>query len=75
MAYPDYRVAVEYDGRQHAERDQFRRDADRWPAIAAQGWQLIRVVDHHLEAPLRHIVAPVRRALESAGWPRASEPR
>lgn len=68
LAYPAYRVAVEYDGRQHAELAQFRRDADRWPAIAAQGWLLVRVVDHHLEDPTRSVVAPVDRALRSRGW-------
>ncbi|OZD46372.1 hypothetical protein CH252_21390 [Rhodococcus sp. 06-1477-1B] len=69
IAYPGYRVAVEYDGRQHAELEQFRRDADRWPAIARQGWILVRVVDHHLREPHKHVVAPTRRALESRGWP------
>jgi hypothetical protein len=68
LAYPAYRVAVEYDGRQHAAQAQFRRDADRWPAIAAQGWQLVRVVDHHLERPRSAIVAPTLRALRSRGW-------
>ena len=68
LAYPEYRVAVEYDGRQHAELAQFRRDADRWPAIAAQGWLLVRVVDHHLIDPGRDVVDPVARALRSRGW-------
>lgn len=63
MAYPDARVAVEYDGRQHAQPDQFRRDADRWRAIAEAGWVLVRVLSHHLESPERDIIAPVRRAL------------
>ncbi|WP_176776642.1 MULTISPECIES: DUF559 domain-containing protein [unclassified Microbacterium] len=68
LAYPEYRVAVEYDGRQHAERAQFRRDADRWPAIAAQGWLLVRVVDHHLHDAVSGVVDPVARALRSRGW-------
>lgn len=68
LAYPEYRVAVEYDGRQHAELAQFKRDADRWPAIAAQGWLLVRVVDHHLRDPARSVVAPIDRALRSRGW-------
>jgi hypothetical protein len=68
LAYPEFRVAVEYDGRQHADLVQFRRDADRWPAIAAQGWLLVRVVDHHLRDPVRLVVAPVERALRSRGW-------
>lgn len=69
LAYPDQRVAVEYDGRQHADTEQFRRDADRWRAIAHEGWTLIRVVAHHLDAPLQNVVAPVTRALRSAQPP------
>ncbi|MGC0369754.1 endonuclease domain-containing protein [Microbacterium sp. SLBN-111] len=68
LAYRRYRVAVEYDGRQHASMEQFRRDADRWPAIANAGWILVRVLDHHLRNPERDVVAPVRTALISRGW-------
>jgi hypothetical protein len=68
LAYRKYRVAVEYDGRQHASMDQFRRDADRWPAIARAGWILVRVLHHHLQNPERDVVAPVRAALVSHGW-------
>jgi hypothetical protein len=68
MAYRDHRVAVEYDGRQHADAEQFRKDADRWRAIAARGWTLIRVVAHHIDFPERDIVAPVAAALRAAGW-------
>ncbi len=66
MAYPDERVAVEYDGRQHANLDQFRRDADRWRAIQDEGWTLIRILAHHLESPERDVIAPVRLALRAA---------
>lgn len=66
MAWPQHRVAIEYDGRQHADPDQFRRDADRWRAISAEGWTLVRVLAHHLETPHHGIVTPVRRALDQA---------
>ncbi|PVE73633.1 hypothetical protein DC432_08120 [Microbacterium testaceum] len=69
LAYPDERVAIEYDGRQHADAAQFRRDADRWRAIAQEGWTLIRVVAHHLDAPMRDVVAPVRQALRASALP------
>lgn len=67
MAYPRYRVAVEYDGRQHAEHGQFARDADRWAEIEASGWILIRVLAHHLASP-GLVVARTRRALLARGW-------
>ena len=72
MAYPGYRVAVEYDGRQHAEGAQFEIDADRWYAIEREGWIVVRVLAHHLRSP--GLVADrVREALTSRGWaPRAN---
>lgn len=68
MAFPQYRVAVEYDGRHHADHAQFAKDADRWAAIEARGWILIRVLAHHLANPERDVVARTRRALHSRGW-------
>lgn len=69
MAYPRYRLAVEYDGRVHAEDErQFARDADRWAAIRALGWQHERVLSHHLVGDGRLAVAMVRDALRRAGW-------
>lgn len=69
LAYPRYRVAVEYDGRQHAEPAQFARDADRWNAIADEGWLLIRVLAHHMQEPRRLLIPRVLAALRSRGWP------
>ncbi|WP_404434391.1 endonuclease domain-containing protein [Microbacterium lacus] len=69
MAFPQYRVAVEYDGRHHAETEQFARDADRWAEIEGLGWTLIRVLAHHFDYPQRDIVARVRNVLVTRGWP------
>ena len=69
LAYRRWRVAPEYDGRQHAENTgQFQRDADRWNAIREEGWTLVRVLNHHLEGNGSAAVAMVRRALIAAGW-------
>jgi very-short-patch-repair endonuclease len=68
LAYPQFRVCVEYDGRQHALGDQFERDADRWAEIEAEGWVLIRVLAHHLREQQPEIVRRVARALRSRGW-------
>jgi hypothetical protein len=68
-AFPAYRVAVEYDGRQHAfSVAQFRRDADRWDAIRDAGWHLVRILDHHLSPDPEIAVAKVRAALIARGW-------
>lgn len=68
LGYPEYRVAIEYDGRHHADAAQFTRDADRWAAIEAEGWILVRVLSHHLETPGPSVLSRVRRALLSRGW-------
>ncbi|MEJ1091791.1 endonuclease domain-containing protein [Microbacterium istanbulense] len=69
LAYRRWRIAPEYDGRQHAESAaQFERDADRWNAIREEGWTLVRVLNHHLEGNGTRAVAMVRRALIDAGW-------
>jgi len=69
LAYARWRVAVEYDGRQHAEdRAQFERDADRWHAIREQGWVLVRILRHHLQGDGGQAVRMVAGALRQAGW-------
>lgn len=69
LAYELWRVAVEYDGRVHAEDlRQFARDADRWAAIRDAGWDHVRVLSHHLRGDGSAAVDLVRAALLRAGW-------
>lgn len=69
QAYAEFHVAVEYDGRQHAESiEQFARDADRWREISDAGWHLVRILKHHLEPDPTVAVDLVRVALLRAGW-------
>ena len=67
LGYSDWRVLIEYEGRQHAEQEQFRRDVDRYPLIGPDGWQLLRFADKHLRSP-HTVVDRTRRALLSRGW-------
>lgn len=66
LGWPDWRVAVEYEGRQHAERDQFGRDVDRYSLMAADGWLVVRIGATHLRRP-DVVVERVVRALRSRG--------
>jgi hypothetical protein len=69
LAFAAWRVAVEYDGRVHAEDPrQFARDADRWAAIRAAGWDHVRILSHHLRGDGDPAVVLVRDALVRAGW-------
>lgn len=69
LAFEQWRVAVEYDGRVHAtDPRQFARDADRWAAIRDAGWDHVRVLSHHLRDGGQPAIAMVRAALMRAGW-------
>ena len=48
---PRWRVALEYEGRQHAEHEQFGRDIDRYSLMAADGWLVLRFAGRHLGGP------------------------
>ncbi|QAY61016.1 hypothetical protein ET475_14140 [Microbacterium protaetiae] len=69
LAYPEYRVCPESDGRVHAfDEEQFARDADRWDAIRGQGWNHVRILSHHLRPNPSVAVRKVAEALIAAGW-------
>ncbi|MFC0439127.1 endonuclease domain-containing protein [Kutzneria buriramensis] len=63
FAWPEYRLAVEYDGyAAHAERKD--RDRARDADLAGRGWLVIRATIDDLMAPFR-LVSEVREALAS----------
>ncbi|MBB3036565.1 DUF559 domain-containing protein [Hoyosella altamirensis] len=66
LAWPRWKVAVEYDGAHHFEDPrQARRDAMRANAYMRAGWRVIRVVNEHLRTPellIRHIEETLRDA-------------
>lgn len=67
LAYPRYRVAVEYDGDDHRGQRRARRDLAREAALTAAGWQVLRFdADEVLFRPDR-IVAAVRAELGRRG--------
>ena len=67
LGYPDWKVALEYEGRQHADPDQFGRDVDRYSLMAADGWLVLRFAGRHLGSPVV-VVERTRGALVSRGW-------
>lgn len=65
MAWPELRVAVEYDGAQHwTDPRQRRRDIERLAALENLGWIVIRVSSDMLRTPAA-VVARVRAALDA----------
>jgi hypothetical protein len=67
LGYSRWKVALEYEGRQHAEPEQFGRDIERYSLLAADGWLTLRFAGRHLGGPWT-VVERTRRALISRGW-------
>ncbi|BBY98807.1 endonuclease domain-containing protein [Mycolicibacterium fallax] len=69
LGWPQWRVAVEYDGAQHWDDPRQRAwDIERAELIEAAGWTVIRVSAAMLERP-NEIVKRVRDKLRAAGCP------
>ncbi|MGY1672619.1 DUF559 domain-containing protein [Geodermatophilus sp. SYSU D00710] len=66
LGYDQWRVALEYEGRHHAERRQFRRDLDRYTLMAAHGWLVLRFGEDDLGRRDR-VLSRVAGALRSRG--------
>jgi hypothetical protein len=67
LGYSRWKVALEYEGRQHAEPGQFGRDIERYSLMAADGWLTLRFAGRHLGGPWT-VVERTRRALLNRGW-------
>ncbi len=67
LAYPAYRVGVEYNGKHH--HGQWAEDIDRFNAFQSQGWHVFvaesRMVDDHLWRA--RFISEIARALCNAG--------
>lgn len=66
LGYSRWKVALEYEGRQHAAPEQFGRDIDRYSLMSADGWLTLRFAGRHLNGPWT-VVDRTRRALLSRG--------
>jgi hypothetical protein len=66
LGYEEWKVALEYDGRHHAETRQFGVDLERYSLMAAGGWLLLRFGARHLyRRPV--VLERVAGALRSRG--------
>ncbi|MDT0533142.1 DUF559 domain-containing protein [Micromonospora sp. DSM 115977] len=64
LAYPRWRIAIEYEGDHHRERTHFQRDVARLNALRAAGWLVLRfTADDALRHPAR-IVRLVTDAIQ-----------
>jgi hypothetical protein len=51
FAWPEHRIALEYDGRWHAEPGQFAKDRARLNRLTAAGWRVVFVTAEDMRAP------------------------
>lgn len=67
LAYPLWRIAIEYEGGQHlTDRDQWTKDIRRYEGLAAEGWTVIRATRDDLFAAPQELVARVRAVAAGA---------
>lgn len=68
LAWPEYRVAVEYDGAWHDDPDQFHLDRRRLNLLVAEGWIVLHATSRRLRTDLPALLTEIRQALHSRGW-------
>lgn len=75
LSYPSVKVAVEYDGRHHAELvEQRHRDLDRRDDLEDDAWRLVVVTSRGIYVEPAKTLERVWRALRSRGWSRLPRP-
>ncbi|WP_433116010.1 hypothetical protein [Micromonospora sp. CA-246542] len=70
LAWPEFRVAVEYDGRWHADPEQLHLDRRRLNLLVGAGWLVLHVTSRRLHRDFPAVLNEVRSALISRGWRR-----
>ncbi|ROO53058.1 uncharacterized protein DUF559 [Micromonospora sp. Llam0] len=63
LAYPRWRIAIEYEGDHHRERAMFRRDVARYNALRAAGWLVLRFTADDVLRQSGQLVHDVRQAI------------
>ncbi|UUT36104.1 endonuclease domain-containing protein [Microbacterium elymi] len=63
MAYPEWKIAIEYDGTHHNDGQQWEHDVDRLARLEDEGWRVIRVTRTLLFAHPATMIARVRAAI------------
>lgn len=65
LAWPDCRVAVEYDGLWHRDPEQFHRDRRRLNRLLGADWIILHVTARRLAEDFNGVLAEIRGALRS----------
>lgn len=60
LAYPELKIAIEYEGDGHRDERQWHVDIDRYARFEADGWIVVRVTRDHMAQRGAHFVERVR---------------
>jgi hypothetical protein len=71
LAWPEYQVAVEYDGGYHAEPGRLHTDRRRLNQLVTAGWIVLHVTSARMRNDFSGIIREVRTALRQRGAPLA----
>ena len=63
LAYPEHRIAIEYEGENHFTRERAMRDVYRYTRLQDLGWRVYRYRSRDVYRAPDRIVAEIRRAL------------
>ena len=76
LAYPKYRVGIEYDGGEHLTPERARRDLERQHRLSQLGWVLVRprasVVLHRPYLVAVTVLRELEQAAERLGLPKVA---
>jgi hypothetical protein len=72
LAYPQWQIAIEYEGDHHRERATFRRDIARLNALRATGWLALRFTADDVRQHPGQIVTHVTAAIHERRHNRAT---
>ncbi len=75
LAYPAWRVAVEYQGSTHASAASMRRDITKKHQMEQAGWAVVQIHSGHMAEGAARAADLVRAALRRQGWPGPGSPR
>jgi hypothetical protein len=68
LAYPELKIAIEYEGDGHREQGRWDRDIDRYALLEAAGWIVVRITKAHLARDGERCVARVAAARARRSW-------
>jgi very-short-patch-repair endonuclease len=67
FAWPEHRIALEYEGAWHGERQQVTKDRRRLNRLSAAGWQVVFVTAEDLRHP-EQLIARISAALRARAY-------